>query len=427
VTRTVYPGGLYVSALPSGEFVILYPEKRIQTHLGDIPMPPGEAYGPMFLDCSRVPEFRFTGLAHDTNGRQWEWTASRGWQAIPFITGRTAYDHFGNVRDFLPAGVQFVSDAGVPISRVDTYGPFHGLSEWSETAGLYIGQGHELSGVQVWDGQNLHTLDTGYCVFIRVHRDGEQVAIAYHREGAAVIVQTTLAELRALPFATVPTPGTDIPNPGTPEPPKPPMSDYPLPEAVYNVVLRMAEKFPELRKGDDEQRRAFTLRVAQQVKRDFGPAWGTKRADPGRPSSKDAIARKTDALLVSWDLINGSTREVHPAPIMGEDISDQVFVAVDPVDHLGSVPVPDPPPSVPQPDYAEQIADLKAQIAALLIRVLDVQQTAVKASTDASYARGQVQGIQEALPKRLANLKVRGTNGRSWSHSHIWSGEVYEE
>jgi hypothetical protein len=355
--RSVFPGGLYVSALPGWAYAVLYPNQRIDTHAGDLPMPPGEAYGPMFLDVTRTPEFKVCGLAHDANGVQWEWSQTRGWQRLPFLTGRGAYDKFGNFRDLLPAGVQFVNDAGLPVSRIDTYGPFHGLSEWSETAGLYIGQGHELSGVQVWDGQNLRTLDTGYCVFIRVHRDGEAVAVSYHRDGSAVIVQTTLAELRALPLAHVPHP------PEPPDSPEEPTMEYPLPDRVYRLVVELAARFPELRRGDDEARRAFTLKVAQQVCFSLSPWWGTKRAGAGRPLSKDAIAFQDDAAdppqLIGWDLIDGTTREVHPHPIMGEDISGQVFVSVDPVNHLGTAP----PPPPPAPDA--ELDAIEARLAAL--------------------------------------------------------------
>lgn len=126
------------------------------------------------------------------------------------------------------------------------------------------------------------------------------------------------------------------------------MSEYYLPEPAKAIIRAMGDKYPELRKGTDDDRRAFTMRTAEQIRFTCGPAYGTKRADPGRPPSKDAIAFKPDsATLVSWDIINGSSRDVI-VDSAAEDITGQTFMEVNPVDHLGVVVPPGtPPPAQP--------------------------------------------------------------------------------
>jgi hypothetical protein len=432
--REQIDGAWYCDSTPDGATLVLLKNRHLLFSGTVVDLPPGN----LNLLYPRLSEAvtMFAGVGHQDD-QAWEWILGKWQQRGPaFGPNACIYDAAGNLNIVRGPGTitgsqgwRYLADDGHLVTCDETYAdPARRIWEYTTHGDVTVGQGGdgphgEDPCIVLIDGTR-RLLEAGTCRFIRFRRHGGLCSICFVKPEGAVFIWATRAELAALPLAeSAPIPGPSVPTPGTPEPP--PMPDYPLPEAVYNVVLRMAKKFPALRKGDDDQRRAFTMKVAEQVRRDFGPAWGTKRADPSRPLSKDAIARKTvDDQIVSWDLINGTTREVHPSPIMGEDISDQVFVEVDPVDHLGTVP--DEPPSQPQPDYAAQIADLKAQVAALLARVLDVQQTAIKASTDASLARGQVQGVLEALPQRLANLKVRGTNGRSWSHSHTWTGEIYE-
>ena len=78
--------------------------------------------------------------------------------------------------------------------------------------------------------------------------------------------------------------------------------------------------------------RAWTGRCAQQFKYTHGDFWGHKRADPGRPLSKDAIAYNDPANypLMAYDLLRDSASpnvqlNSSPSPI---DITGQVFVPV---------------------------------------------------------------------------------------------------
>jgi len=103
----------------------------------------------------------------------------------------------------------------------------------------------------------------------------------------------------------------------------------------------------DLAQGSEDDRRTLTLMMAQQARLDLGAAYGTKRADPGRPPSKDAIAYQdvVNDKLYAWDWQNGSTREpqLHAGDTAG-DITGQVFIVVSPVDHLGGeIPTPMPP------------------------------------------------------------------------------------
>lgn len=119
------------------------------------------------------------------------------------------------------------------------------------------------------------------------------------------------------------------------------------PPRVQQIINALWAQHQDLARGDDDQRRALTLMIAQQCRFELGESWGTKSADSGRPPSKDAIAQQQGATLWGWDTINGTTREPNMFPD-GEDITGQHFIAVQPVDHLGGTEIP-PPPQPPQP------------------------------------------------------------------------------
>lgn len=95
---------------------------------------------------------------------------------------------------------------------------------------------------------------------------------------------------------------------------------------------------------------------AQQVCFEFGPAYGLKRASAGRPVSSENLARREpDGQLLTWAWENQHNGTVDQFPD-GEDITGQVFVAVDPVNWFAGdrpiPPAPDPPPPAPSlPPY----------------------------------------------------------------------------
>lgn len=124
-----------------------------------------------------------------------------------------------------------------------------------------------------------------------------------------------------------------------------------FPDRAFGICMALFHRFPDLARGDDDQRRALTRKIAEQTCFELGNHWGTKRADPTRPPSKDAIAYLDGTTLYSFDWQNGATREPNPPGEM-ENITGQVFIPVDPINHL-SVVQPDPGVILPSPGTPE--------------------------------------------------------------------------
>ncbi len=177
-----------------------------------------------------------------------------------------------------------------------------------------------------------------------------------------------------------------------------------LPARVIQIVQALYSRNTVLARGTDDQRRQLVMLIAQQVRFELGPSWGTKRADPGRPLSKDAIAQKQpDGTLLAWDLIGGASRKPFPNP-GSIDISKQVFVAVEPFDYLGVgvvVPPPPPPSETSLQDQINKIAE------SLVITSLGVNNLAFRLDV-------AVKAL-ELLTARV-NAPIRTTN--SLYHSH---------
>lgn len=120
---------------------------------------------------------------------------------------------------------------------------------------------------------------------------------------------------------------------------------------VQEIINLFSARYDYLRKStNDDDRRSLTQKIAEQVAYELGPRWGQKRADPGRPLSKDTLAFNGDDQLHGWDLFNGTTREANQFPdeINPVEMKEQVFVPVTPTNHLQAPPAPSAP-SVPAP------------------------------------------------------------------------------
>lgn len=189
------------------------------------------------------------------------------------------------------------------------------------------------------------------------------------------------ADIRSLNVFDLPDqdlrPGTVTPPPVQPPPPpiqppkEPPVSlrTIPMPPRIPQIVQALYERHRDLAEGDDDQRRQLQILICQQARFELGPEWGSKRADPSRPPSKDSIACLRDKVLYSADCFNGSTRQ--PAvPNVLEEIPGQVFQEVDPLDSLGVGQPPPPPPPPPPPVDA----GIEARFKALEARVLALEQ-----------------------------------------------------
>jgi hypothetical protein len=168
-----------------------------------------------------------------------------------------------------------------------------------------------------------------------------------------------------------------------------------LPPAQCTVLQQLGAKFGALNKGTDEERRQFALIVAEQFAFSFpGDGWGAKSAGPGRPPSKDVVARNRAGTLDGWDLVDGTTRAVRCTSHV--DLPGQLFIEVDAVDHLGA-PVIDPPPT----GGSGASAALQQQQLELLLQIVKGQQQQLEAQRLQS----------EALAVALRDLKAEIAKG----------------
>jgi len=139
-----------------------------------------------------------------------------------------------------------------------------------------------------------------------------------------------------------------------------------LSQQVKDIRTRCIAKFG-LPRGTEQSiediARAWAIAFAEQVCFELpGQGYGVKRASATRPIGKDTLAQEQDGgRLVCWDLFTGTGTGT---PTLNEDpdsldITGQVFVPVQSVNHLGMViPTPQPPvdptplpPAQPSPDY----------------------------------------------------------------------------
>jgi hypothetical protein len=417
---------MYGAALPTGEFVAQVPGEALHTHHGPVPLPPGEMWGLQFF---AIAPGKFAGLAHDAPGRIWEWDGAWNNRSSLFESGRCAYVN-GELADMAPAGIGYVDDAGQPVSFIHSHDPHDGieLSQWSETAGLRIGQPHQEgeSGVLVYDGKDYRRLDTGPCNEIKVHRDGERIAITYRKDGDGIYSRVwTLRDLRSLPIV-----GTTVPDPGPPPPPEPiRMEAKRLPDDVHAIVVALHARHLTLAKGSDDDRRILQQKICETVRARKGDRWGWKSNHGiGIANAKDAIAELPAGAtftpndrqpLYIWDLFNGSTRDPNAQPVMSETNNvEQFFVPVEPIDHLADAPVPPPPappPPAPVEDWKPAVARLQQDVAALTARLKELRE-----NHDATYH------LALALNDRLTALEntpvptyqATGTTSREWGHAH---------
>lgn len=159
-----------------------------------------------------------------------------------------------------------------------------------------------------------------------------------------------------------------------------------IPPHGQALLRQLAEKHPALiRSQNDDERRAWALMAAEQLAFSVSPAWGTKKAGPANPQSKDAVARWVGATLCAWDIVNGATRELVFTQV--HDITGQVFIPVSPKNHVAA-PTPEPEP--PAGDLRGLLEELRAELETayqeqmvVLLRAI----AALQAKVDALEAR----------------------------------------
>ena len=111
-------------------------------------------------------------------------------------------------------------------------------------------------------------------------------------------------------------------------------------ESKHSELLQSFADVHGLPNQDAEHARIWTRSLAEQFNFSFpNEGWGTKRADENRPPSTDVICRPEPPIsLVGYDVVisAGSPDAALNLNPTGEDISNQVFIPVDPINHLPS-------------------------------------------------------------------------------------------
>jgi len=209
-----------------------------------------------------------------------------------------------------------------------------------------------------------------------------------------------------------------------------------LPQQVIAIRDAYKQRFPVPAGGPNpadepfENRcRAWIRGLAEQVRYSTGdPRWGCKNAGGGRPQSKDGLAEQLPEqegrILYNYDMLfgvgTGSPSSVaNPSAL---DITGQVFMPVNPVNHLGSVVPPQPPPS----DDTDERQD--AEITALQHHVA-VLQAKVGVLED-QVAR--ILGEAQANPLNGRKIALRASDGlvvcsdRN-QHNHLISNRAYAD
>lgn len=201
-----------------------------------------------------------------------------------------------------------------------------------------------------------------------------------------------------------------------------------LPSAVKQRIKDFTAKFP-IPQGNpsdptwDDTIRTYTLKICSQITNDFGVSYGAKRADSGRPISKDSLAFTPSADgLWSWDLFIGTgTGQPRLADEPSfNDIPDQVFVAVTPHDYIGgTAPGPDPIPPVDGGDHELILAEL-----ALINQKLDDAKIQQAADTQKLY--DQMERIFANLTAQIADLKAQKAHLRGTMKGSVLGGGTVE-
>lgn len=115
-------------------------------------------------------------------------------------------------------------------------------------------------------------------------------------------------------------------------------------EKEQDLLERFNLKFPAPK--DDNNCRAWTYRLAEQFAYTFPYAgWGTKSAGGGRPQSTDVICTREPFTGYDVLLNQGKSDQTLASYPHAIDLSGQVYIRVQPVNHLAGVVTPTPPPT----------------------------------------------------------------------------------
>lgn len=158
-----------------------------------------------------------------------------------------------------------------------------------------------------------------------------------------------------------------------------------LPSYALPIITGLVQRYPGLAQSrNDDDRRELTQRIAQTLKkRSSDPSWGLKKADAGRPVSKDSLVYQSPGMpMLFWDWQNGATLGLSDLVLsQGNGVEldpPHVFVPVEALDWLESVPVPpsEPPPQTVPTVPSPGLEDLEQRLFRA-VELLERQESAI--------------------------------------------------
>ena len=414
----ILSGGWYCDVRPDGSYVVLVPNSHLETNRGTVSLPNGQNL--LYVDLA--PDgVRFAGVGN-ADDHCWEWTGNQ-WVDHGIAIGPRAviYDNNGVLHIVNRVGTatgsqgwRYVDDAGTPVPSDLTYAdPARRVWEYTTHAGITIGQGGDgpLGGdpaIVLIDGQR-RLLSPGQCRFLKFPLQGQDASIAFVREDSrvAVMLTTTLDQLRALPLANDAAPAPQPKPDPIPEPPKPTPMAIPNHLDTLNAVRA---KYPEL--VDRDQAVAILNEVAW-IHRAEGFGLLAKPGGNHGYQPRTGIACSIDWLVhrpsgMGFDAGVDGPDEAHKGPLRptwgsGENFDLSRFIA--PVEPLGQ-PQDAPKDDAPAATPGEPSAPVSVDVQPLLDKIEDATERMVKAVTDASQAEiAKLDEMKVAIIKSTQELK----------------------
>jgi len=146
-----------------------------------------------------------------------------------------------------------------------------------------------------------------------------------------------------------------------------------FPDRARTIVNTLWSQHRELAAGDAEAQRELTRMIAEQIAFDLGPRWGVKAAGPGRPQGPSELAYDAPPLYIwRWSDGDGHVTGIIGAPLPDplleplDQTAGQVFLKVDPIDHLGALadtrPQGPPPAALDLKSLLDGLDDVRGRI-----------------------------------------------------------------
>lgn len=410
--RLVIPGGSYCEAWPDGRYIVLCDSpRRVQTEaFGAIAIPP---HVETLLYLRGDLGGSFAGVNHADH--VWEY-AGGTWHDRGLACGVNAviYSPSGYLRinpigcPWGSQGFRYWSDGMIePATGDHTYDGSHtnGLAEWTQHGDVTIGQSYVQGDAATFFYQSKRRiLEPGYCRFIRMHRDGNNPAVAFWKMQAneAVLIWLTVDEIPGLPLEqAAPVP---IPTP-TPEPQMPNWTAF----FDYLSSRWSGAKDPALLHqivGEwhhTHGHKGFGLlhKPGGQNHNGFSEDWILEKLPDGRVFGMDVIG----GMGGPNPTVNRGTPTPEPNPQNWREPPKPSGPVPTPVPVPVPTPTPTPqPPAVDLKPLYDKIDDLKA--------MLD-EETRRRIADEK-----KLQALSDDFDHLITLLKQPRSTGRIYSHSH---------